>query len=178
MPQPGLTALVENRRKARKVRWLFWGSLFWAAGWLAWAGDSAQSFGLSPGDGGVLRPPGERWGVAAILATLGLLPGLGLAVYMRRYIVRLVREGDTAHVTVLGVWKARERSRPLSAFEGGDAHAGRMSAGGVSVNAPWITLRIDGRRYVVDLQAERVDRKGLARLARDGRRAAAQARRP
>ena len=42
---------------------------------------------------------------------------------------------------------------------------GRLSIGGVSVNAPWITLRVDGRRYCVDLQAERVDRKTLERRA-------------
>ena len=161
----GSAVLVENTRQARKVRWLCWASAAWAAGWLWWAAEMAQSYGLSPGDGGALRSAVERWGVAVLLAAVGVLPLAGMALYARRYIVRLVRSGESAEVTVAGFWRPYARSYPAAAFAPGRAHHGRLSTGGVSVNAPWITLRVDGRRYFVDLQAERVDRKALERLA-------------
>lgn len=76
--------LVANTLQAQKVRWIFWGSILFLAGFVYWAIDLAQSYGLSPGDGGVLRPLGQRLAVAAILVVIGILPVLGMVAFIRR----------------------------------------------------------------------------------------------
>ena len=164
-------SLVENRRQARKVRWVCRGSLLWALACLLWATDLARTFGLSPGDGAVLRPAGERWVVASFVAAIGLLPVAGLVFYARRYVIRLVRSRQSAQVTLLGFGASFTREYGVAALGGSKTHEGRIFAGGVSVRAPWITIRINGKRYVVDLQSERVDQRALAALINDGARA-------
>ena len=154
------------------MRVVCWLSLPWAIAWLLWAADLGQTFGLGAGDGGVLRPDGERWSVAALVAAIGLLPVAGLTLYARRYILRLARVGNEAELTLLGFWAPIEARVPISKFEGKTDHDGRFWSGGVSVQAPWITLRIDGRRYILDRQADRLDERGLRRLIDDGANAA------
>ena len=150
------------------MRALCWLSLPWALAWLAWAAYLGETFGLSAGDGGALRHAGERWSVAALVAVLGVLPLAGLTLYARRYILRLVRAGEQAELTLLGFWAPIERRWPVGVFERSTDHDGRFWSGGVSVDAPWTTLRIAGRRYILDRQAERIDHRGLRRLMGDG----------
>jgi hypothetical protein len=165
-----MDVIVENRWQARKVRVVLWAMALWCAGWLYWAYDLAHTYGLSPGDGGVLRPAGERFMAAAVVAALGIAPFAGMAFYARRYVTRLARDGDTITVSVLGIVSTATWSRPVAAVSSAKEHQGRLELQS-SVNAPWITLRIDGRRYVIDLQSEHVNRNALNALVRAGRRA-------
>lgn len=162
--------LVESRRQARKVRWICWGSVVWAIAWLVWGADIGQTYDLSLESDGIVPPveEGWSWAMEAGLAALGLLPLAGLAFYVRRYIIRLVRYEGGVQVVVIGWWNPRAQTFPIEAFEGSTEHEGR-TYGHISVNAPWITLRIGGRRYIVDGRSERLDRRGLARLVREGR---------
>ena len=162
--------LVENKWQARKLRWVCWGSVVWTIAWLAWAVDLAETYGLSPGDGGVLRPFGERLAYAAVLTVIAVLPLVGLIWYSRRYIVAMSRSGGMVDVTMLGFWRPLRRRYAVAAFGPSTTHGGRMSAGGLTVNAPWITLRIGGKRHFVDLQSERADTRRLTALGIDAQR--------
>ena len=159
--------LADNRPRARRLRVVCWLSVPWAIAWVLWAAELGQTFGLSAGDGGVLRPAGERSSVAALVAAIGLLPVVGLSLYARRYTLRLARVGEEAELTLLGFWAPIQRRVPITKFERRTEHEGRFSSGGVSVHAPWITLRIGGKRYILDRQAERIDQRALRRLIDD-----------
>lgn len=77
-------------------------------------------------------------------------------------------QGDEVLVCGLG-W---ERRLPLASFEPGRDHDGDLYTVTHWVNAPWSTIGIDGRTYIVDLQAEHVDRDTLARMLTEARRRA------
>jgi hypothetical protein len=157
--------IVENRRQARKVRILFWVIALYCAGMLYWAYDLAQTYGMSPGDGGVLRPAGERGIVSALIAALSVAPLVGMVLYVRRYVIRLSRDADTITVTVLGVLGTRTWTCTRADVSRATEHRGRLTLR-TSVNAPWITLRIAGRRYIIDLQSEVVSRGAIMALER------------
>lgn len=163
--------LVANTHQARKVRWFFWACLVFLAGFLYWAWDLSQTYGLSPGDGGVLRPLDQRLLAAGILLVIGLLPVLGMIIYLRRYVAGLAWQGEEVLVTGAS-WPAGQRRFPLSSFEPGRDHDGRLYTITHWVNAPWSTVGIDGRTYIIDLQAEHVDRDGLGRMLTEARRRA------
>lgn len=165
-PEP--LVLVANTHQARKVRWVFWGCVAFLVGFLYWAWDLSQTYGLSPGDGGELRPLEQRLLAAAILATIGVLPLLGMVLYLRRYVAGLSWHGDEVLVTGAG-WPAGTRRFPLAAFEPGRDHDGRLYTVKHWINAPWSTVGIEGRTYIIDLQAEHVDRDGLARMLTEAR---------
>ncbi|HMO28686.1 hypothetical protein [Enterovirga sp.] len=161
--------LVANSWQARKVRWVFWGLFLFFAGFAYWAWDLSQTYGLSPGDGGVLKPPGVRLTAAAIVGAIGLLPLLGMIAYVRRYVAGLVWQGE--RVVLSGAcWPMGERSVPLAAFAPGREHDGRLYTVKHWIEAPWLTLSVGGRTYIVDLQAEEVNREGLARLFKEANR--------
>jgi hypothetical protein len=162
--------LVANTFQARKVRWFFWGSFVFLAGFLYWAFDLAMTYGSSPGDGGVLRPLGHRLVAAAIVGTLGVLPAFGMWLYMHRYVAGLVWKGEEVLVTGAG-WPGGERRFPLASFEPGRDHDGQLYTVTHWVNAPWATIKIARRTYIIDLQAEHIDGDGLARMFKEARRA-------
>lgn len=165
-----MSELIANRWQARKVRWVAWGSALWCIGFLYWAADMSQTYGLSPGDGGVLRPPAARWTVAAILALIGILPFLGMVIYTRLYVIGLAREGDELRVTVIGLLAASTRIHAVRDVNAAREHHGQFR-GRITVNAPWTVLRIAGRPYIIDRQAERIDGAAIRRLVNDGEKA-------
>ncbi len=168
-PSPNSIVLVANTHQARKVRWVFWGCALFFAGFAYWGWDLSQTYGLSPGDGGVLKPLSSRLTAAAILLVLGLLPFVGMVAYVRRYVASLIRQGDDVIVSGVG-WPARERRVPLASVEAGRDYDGRFDTIVHRVDAPWMTVSLGGRTYIVDLQAEHVDRPGLALLFKDAHR--------
>ena len=145
--------LVDNTRQARKVRVLAaaFGAL--AAAGCAWALGTARSPTSDP--------------AAFILAPLGVATALGLFFYGRRYVVAMRLAGDA--VVLRTAFRARELLIPLERLGRRTTHAGQMQlVDAPSVSAPWLTLRVDGYRvpFVVDLQSERVDVKGIVGLQR------------
>ncbi len=123
-----------------------------------------QTYGLSPAEGGVLKPLPIRlaWGVG--FAALGLGFFGGMVVYGLVYVTHLAHDaaaGTLGVRTLLG----RARTIPEADVLPGDYRAGR-SDGRIRVNAPWYALRVRGRRlpYVIDLQGDFSDHAALARL--------------
>ncbi len=58
-----------------------------------------HSYGLSPGDGGMLNPLQERAAFAATLAFLGLVCLIGGLIYMYRYVTR-IRQLNRAELAI------------------------------------------------------------------------------
>lgn len=164
-----MTVILENHRQALKVRIMLWASFLACAGALYGAQTLFETYGLNPGDGGVLRPLGERLAVAGLVAALGLSFAGGMAVFASRYAVRLTREGDRVDIRTMTPWGTRRHRLAVADFRGGAYFHGRQrNPRGPSVDAPWITLRVAGRRlpFIVDLQAETVNKGALGALAR------------
>lgn len=159
--------LFENRHQARKVRFVTLVLLLWCLGCLYWSVDIAQTYGISPADGGVLRPPIQRYAMAALLVFLGLAPMLGMILYNRRYLTRIVLDPEGLELTVIGLlWPFRRRIA-LSDLAGSSSYEGRMRAK-ISVHAPWATLRVKGQRvpFIIDQQAEQVNNSAIQALIR------------
>lgn len=147
-----------------------YGSVLWCIGFLYWASDMSQTYGLALGDGGALRPSATRWTVATILALIGILPFLGMVVYVRLYVIGLARERDELRVTVIGLPTSLTRIHAIRDVEAARQHDGQLRTR-ITVNTPWTVLRIAGRPYIIDSQAEWIDGAAISRLVRDGEKA-------
>lgn len=144
-----------------KVRGLTWLSFVCAIG-AVWAGiHLAQTYGLAPGDGGVLRPLAVRlaWGIG--VAVLGLLFAAGMIVYNRQYIARmeLLTDGRTVAISTIRPWGVHTFQVQASDIDAGRFHRGQWSAEGLTVDAPWVAVHIKGHRlaYILDLQGQFLD---------------------
>jgi hypothetical protein len=169
--------IVDCHRQAWKVRIVTWATALWFIGFLYWGYSMSQTYGLSPGDGGVLKPAAERWSLAVLLALIGIAPLIGMAVYAGLYVTRLARDGEQLTMTVIGLLRPRTFTVPLIAVATATSNDGRGfpfsgMASRITVNAPWITLRVAGRPYIIDQQAETLDDAALGRLVNDANRAA------
>jgi hypothetical protein len=162
--------LLDNRSRTRRVRLVMLGSVLWCLAMSGWAADLSTSYGLAPGDGGQLRPLAQRLQAAVLVGLAGLLPMLAMAVYMRCYLIRLDRRGDRLQAVAIGLFAPVRRELAVAQVRRVRAHDGRFHAGGVAVDAPWISVYVAGRwlPYLVDLQADRVDAAAIARLVRGG----------
>jgi len=169
--------LLENRRQAIKVRLVFWAMLV-AAALAAWGGWSIfESYGLSPGDGGVLRPLWQRLALGIFVAGLGFAAAGGMALYLSLYALGIERRGDRVTITTMTAFGRRHREFALCELGESAYHHGRIGhvtpsggSAGLWVNAPWITLRAAGRRFpfIIDLQAETINIGALSVLAEGG----------
>jgi hypothetical protein len=94
------------------------------------------------------------------LILLSSTPMLGMAVYALCYVTRIERTDDqTLRIhTLLGSFADVARSK----LERASYHEGEQR-GDVSVHAPWITLRVQGRAlpFVIDMQGEIADRNAF-----------------
>lgn len=163
--------LLVNSRQALKVRIFLWGSIAACVGALYAAWSLIETYGLNPGDGGVLRPIGERLMAGCIVGGLGVAFAGGMIWYASLYAVRISRDRDQVELETMAIFGTKKRHFATSDFDGGAYHEGRMQSGrGQSVNAPWVTLRVKGRRlpFIADVQAETFDRSALMKLARGG----------
>jgi hypothetical protein len=160
--------LLNNYGRTRRVRLVMLGSVLWCLAMGAWAFDLAASYGVNPGDGGQLRPLAQRLQAAILVGLAGLLPMLALAAYMRCYLVRLERRGQRLEAVAIGVFAPVRRELAVADVRRVRAHDGRFHAGGVAVDAPWLSGSVAGDwlPYLVDLQAGRVDAAAIERLPR------------
>ena len=147
-----------------KVRAFMIVALLCATGAFYWGWDLFNSYGLAPGDGGVLAPLGQRlaWGLS--VAGLGLAFLAGMWIYGRRYVTRIRYDAaaDALHIGTLEFLAGRFKVYPASSVVGADYHHGRME--GEGVNAPWYFVRLADRssRLILDAQGIFPDRE-LAR---------------
>jgi hypothetical protein len=160
-----VSVLFENERQARKARLVLAGTILWWIGWSWCAYDMGRSSGLPPIDGGALRPPSERFALAALFWLIGFLPCAGMLAYSQVYLTRIERLRDEVCLTVLGIFRPQTYRFPPSAFAGGAYYRGKIVAR-ISVDAPWMTLRVRDRLlpFIADLQAEFVNRSAIEAL--------------
>lgn len=156
----GARLLFENRRQARKVRWVGVGLSLFSLAFVWWGVTLTAGAGSGPADDVY---------AGAFAVFFGLLCGAAMAVYRRHYVVRLSLEMDAVTVTTLGWLSATEDVHHLQALVSVNRY-GDASFNGV--RAPWVTLRVAGRRvpYILDAQAERCDEPAIRGLVRAGRR--------
>jgi hypothetical protein len=176
-----MQTLFENRRQALKLRAVLCFSWVACAAALYVSGIIYRTYGLSSGDGGVLRPFAERLSFAAFVAIIGVLFAGGMMVYASLYVLRIERKGDLLHVDTISPWAIGVLHNTLStdAVSRSKYHHGRFSAvrslGApgryvtLDVDAPWITMYVTGRRlpFLLDVQAERIDVEGLSSLLKE-----------
>jgi len=167
--------IYRNSRQALKVRIVFW--LLLAAGLGAVYGGWAifTSYGLSPADGGILRPLWQRLLFGGFVALFGVAIAGGMWLYCRVYVVSIETGPDKVTVGLMSIFGRRKVSHPFTAFGEQATHRGRSHPlvtmlSGLTVNAPWQSLRVEGKRlpYLVDLQAEKVDRNAIRGLSGSG----------
>ena len=135
-------------------------ALVWLGGWLF------QSYGLEPVDGGVLKPLGTRVLLGGGFGAAGLAIIAGILLYLCCYVARI--EADDAGPRFRVTLAAPGRTLVINpddvvrvGYNEGISHAG-----GISVNAPWYSLRLRGRRFplIVDMQGDFVDQHAVDRL--------------
>lgn len=151
-----------------KVRGFMWFALLVGLGFLYWGFNLSQTYGLSPGDGGVLRPPGERlaWGFGVGL--LGVLLVASMYLYGRLYIGQVLYDEAAGCLTfeTLRWWGKANFTVPQADVIGSDYHHGQMQTIYHTVNAPFHFVRLKGRRLplILDGQGQFTDFKTAARL--------------
>ena len=155
---------------AGRQRWKIWFAVLISllcGGVLIWLGGyTLQSYGLEPVDGGVLKPLVSRILLGGAFALFGAAIVAGILVYLWCYVTRIEVDdaGDGFHIAVAGT-RRRLSIQPGDVVRAG-FHEGRSHAGGISVNAPWYSVRLRGRRLplIVDLQGEFLDEHAVGRL--------------
>lgn len=163
-----MTPIYDAGSQAVKVRALLWFSLLCAAG-STWGGIAlGRTYGLSPAEGGVLAPLPVRmaWGIGVAAVGLGFLAGM--LVYVRCYAARVAVDeaGGALHVDRVGFLGTSTLVVPAARVRGSEFHPGQAYYGGVSVNAAWDTVRVEGRRLplIVDAQGDVLDPERAGRF--------------
>lgn len=152
----GMVEIYHAARQATKVRWLYGFALAVCLGCLYWGYDLSQTYGLSPGDGGVLRPLAQRLAWGGFVALFGLLFAVGMLVYTRIYIGRLWLSQATQQVVfeTIRLWGGARFSVPPQDIIGSSYHPGMLDTPTHSVNAPFYFVRLRGRRLPLILDGQ------------------------
>jgi hypothetical protein len=153
-----MEAIYSAGRQAWKVRFMALVALAAFAG-AAWAGwEIARSYGVRPADGGVLKPLAVRLAFGGFVAALGAVFVAGMWIYGRCYVMEAAvdEKRGVLGIVLAGLLVRSRLEVPLDAVEGSTHHAGRSSTGDIAVNAPWVSVRLRGRRLplIVDGQGE------------------------
>lgn len=166
-PTSPVIPIYDAGPQATRVRALLWFSLLCAAG-AVWAGVGlARTYGLSPGDGGVLAPLPVRLAWGGGVAAVGVGFAVGMWVYRECYVARaeVDEAAGTLHLRLVGYVGSPVRVVPVQSVRGSRYHPGHANYGGVAVNAAWDTVRVEGRRLplIVDAQGDVLDRERAGR---------------
>lgn len=148
----------------RKVRFVMWLAVACAGAGTWWGWSLGQTYGLAPGDGGVLAALPTRVAVGATVAGLGLLFASGMWLYGRQYIAE-IRQGpasDELTVRTTQLVGTTARTYPASQVRLGRRHEGRASVHsldnpfieGIRVHAPWRAVHVPGTRLPLILDGQ------------------------
>jgi len=152
-----LTEIYTAGPRVKRVRFIMLLSLVsaLAACWFGW--DLFQTFGSRPADGGRLAPFAVRlaWGLG--VAGLGVMFAIGMWVYGRQYVrtISVDPARSALQVRTLGMFGDETTSFPATNVKRSTFFGGRLNnPAGVSVNAPWFNVWIQGRRlpFILDAQ--------------------------
>jgi hypothetical protein len=124
------------------------------------------NYGLHPDDGGVLKPLMSRILMGAVFVVPGMAIVAAMLLYLRCYVMRI--EADE----VEGGYRIALAAPGQALTIGHDDitrvgyNEGISHAGGMSVNAPWYSLRLRGRRFplIIDLHGDFLDQHAVDRL--------------
>jgi hypothetical protein len=161
MDQPALDnnqmmAIYHAGWQATKVRGLFWFALAVCLGCLYWGYDLSQTYGLSPGDGGVLRPLAQRVTWGGFVALFGLSFFTGMFVYAWNYIRQVWLNQATQQVVfeTVRLWGNARFSVAPQDILGSRYHAGDLETPTHTVNAPYFLVRLRGRKLPLILDGQ------------------------
>jgi hypothetical protein len=164
--------VFDSARQGLKVWLLTWLMAAGAAATLYWGWDLLRTYGLSPGDGGVLRPLGQRIAMGAFVGSLGPIFFGGMLVFNRHYVDRIMRLGaDRLRIRMMGLILRREYDVSISEAQIGKVRGlydpndlltlVNTMVSGFVINTPYRTIRVPFRRWpvILDLQGEMRARK-------------------
>lgn len=150
------TEIYHADRQGVKVRALSWFLLLVGLACLWWGCHLAHTYGLSPGDGGVLRPLPQRLAWGGFVALFGLVCIVGMDVYGRQYIARAWVDEPAQRVRFATVrWLGSGLVEvPAQDVLGSSYQRGRLRTPSHTVDAPFHFVRLRGRRlpYILDGQ--------------------------
>jgi hypothetical protein len=139
----------------QKVHFINILSILCAGGSVWWGSDLAQTYGLNPGDGGVLAPTGVRmaWGAGVMLP--GIVFVVGMWLYRRNYVALLEFDESTRvytvrHVSSFGTRKTLFRHEDIVSSR---FHDGRLPMH-MQFDAPWWTFQLAGHSKPLILDAQ------------------------
>lgn len=163
-----MTELFTAEHQALKVRFVQALSLV-AGATLIWGGvDVVQHYGLHPTEGGELAslPVRLALGGGFLLAGVGIVAGI--VAYGWCYVLRAsaAEGGARLHLVLAGLFVPVRLELEADRVERAAYRHGRARGGGITVNAPWYSVRVRGRRLplVIDLQGDFPDRDAARRL--------------
>ncbi len=170
---PALIPLFDAGHQRIKVRGGLLFSLACAA-LSVWAGvHLAQTYGLNPADGGVPAPLPVRLAWGAGVSLLGVGFAVGMWLYGRCYVARIELDEATQqlHVYTLRFFGTARQVYDVSSVVSMRRHRGRLTTLWLTVDAPWHTLWIAGRRLplILDTQGEVLHQRWMRRLRLGGR---------
>lgn len=157
-----MTELYRAGGQLIKVRiWLFI-SFVTALAFCWWGWDIFTTYGTRPADGGVLASFWIRLPFGGIVALLGVAFAAGMALYSKSYVASIAydRDRDRVIVRTPAFIGNRRHSFARSDIKGVGFNRGLLvNPVGVSVDAPWYSLKVAGRRsaYIVDGQGQWLD---------------------
>ena len=155
-PEDGWVEIFRAGRQAWKVRGVFWFLCALCLGSLVWGADLIQQYGLSAGDGGVLRPLPERLAWGGLVSLLGLAAAGGMAFYVRLYICavwwcaarRRVRFG------LMRFWGTAFLEAGTQEILGSQFQPGDFDTLEHTIHAPWYAVRLRGRKLALILDGQ------------------------
>ena len=156
-----MTPIFHAGRQLIKVRGMMLFSLACALGCI-WAGVVlAQTYGLSPADGGVLAPWPIRlaWGGGVALVDISFAVGMWL--YGRCYVAALAVDPHTAQMQITTVRFLGSATQTIAlahirhiTHQHGQLDVIRADGAGLSVNAPWRSITLADRRLPLILDQQ------------------------
>ena len=165
-------------------RWKIWFVLLicviCGGGMVFVGGYMLLNYGMHPDDGGVLKPLTSRVLMGGVFALPGFAILAAIGLYLQLYVTRIEEDeaGNGFRVTIAGFGAPRIINPDDVA--GAGYNEGISHAGGISVNAPWYSLRLRGRRFplIVDMQGDFLDEYAVDRLIEGKKRRPLLAARP
>lgn len=155
-------------RQLIKVRFLVIFCLVCGAGltWFGW--DTVQHYGMRAADGGVLASLATRLLFGGTMIVLGLGMALGMVLFAQfSYVSHITAVGrDQMRITLAGIISSPTFDLSQADVTPAGYNEGYLPTWGVTVNAPWYTIRTGTRQLplIVDVQGEFLDRTAFLRF--------------
>jgi hypothetical protein len=154
-----LNTIFEAGGQLIKVRIVVLCSLPLAAASIWLAIHLAQTYGVNPGDGGVLAPLPVRLAWAAGVFLLGMSFAVAMWLYGKCYIAKMEIDEQSRVLTIhtVGFFGTTKQKVALSRITGNRYNEGYLDLPSAPVvHAPWWTIRIDGRKlpFILDRQGK------------------------